>query len=198
MVRAFRSFRIGLVQYWITGPICEAIDCGGLRVRPTVVNSNALRSSASVFWQRICMPDELDPKIAERLASSAIGRLEPTRGQKVVSTREALKQVILEVAQEAYEIGLLADEKRRLGELTRPGSAGRPAWMDIRLDDAESLSTHKIRFKPVALKSLLDAGYRCIGDLRWVPNRELIQFHYVGIKTAQQIRAILRRLDRSG
>jgi hypothetical protein len=60
------------------------------------------------------------------------------------------------------------------------------------------LATHKIRFKPVALKSLLDAGYRCVGDLRWVPNRELMQFHYVGIKTAQQIRAILRRLDRSG
>jgi hypothetical protein len=69
--------------------------------------------------------------------------------------------------------------------------------MDIRLDNAESLATHKIRFKPVVLKSLHDAGYRCIGDLRWVSNRELMQFHYVGIKTAQQIRAILRRLDRS-
>jgi len=34
----------------------------------------------------------------------------------------------------------------------------------------------------VALKSLLDTGYRCLGDLRWVPNRELMQFHYVGIK----------------
>ena len=70
--------------------------------------------------------------------------------------------------------------------------------MDIRLDNTESLATHKIRFKPVVLKSLLDAGFRCIGDLRWVPNRELMQFHYVGIKTAQRIRALLRRLDRSG
>jgi len=70
--------------------------------------------------------------------------------------------------------------------------------MDVRLDNAEILATHRIRFKPVVVKSLLDAGYRCIGDLRWVPNAELRQLHYVGIKTAQQIRAVLRRLDRSG
>jgi hypothetical protein len=140
---------------------------------------------------------ELDPNIADRLVSSAISRLRPTRGEKVVSTRGALKQAILATAQEAYEIGLLAGEKRRLGQRTRSGSAGRPAWMDTRLDDAEGLAAHKIRFKPVVLKSFLDAGYSCIGDLRWVPNRELMQFHYVGIKSAQQIRAILRRLDRS-
>ena len=134
------------------------------------------------------MPDELDPNIADRLVSSAISRLQPARGEKVISTRGALKQVILDVVREADGIGLLAGEKRRLIETTLPGSANRPGWMDIRLDDAESLATHKIRFKPVVLKSLLDAGYRCIGDLRRVPNRELMQFHYVGIKTARQIR----------
>lgn len=141
---------------------------------------------------------ELDPNIAERLASNAISRLQRTSGENVVCTRSALKQTILDAVQEAYEIGLLAGEKRRLGESTRPGSANRPAWMDIRLDDAQGLATHKISFKPVTLKSLLDAGYRSIGDLRWAPNRERMQFHYVGIKTAQQIRAVLRRLDRSG
>lgn len=144
------------------------------------------------------MLNDLDPKIAERLVSSVIGRLQPARGEKVVSTRGALKEAILWVVQEAYEIGRLAGEKERLGEVTRPGSSDRPAWMDIRLDDTDSLASHKIRFKPVVLKSLLDAGYRCIGDLRRLSDRELMQFHYVGIKTAQQIRAILRRLDRSG
>ena len=144
------------------------------------------------------MLNDLDPKIAERLVSGIISRLQPTRGEKVISTRVALKQAILDAVREAYGIGLLADEKRRLGEATRPGSANRPAWMDIRLDNAESLATHKIRFKPVALKSLLNAGYRCVGDLRWVSNRELMQFHYVGMKTAQQIRAVVQRLDRSG
>lgn len=144
------------------------------------------------------MPDELDPNIAERLASGAISRLQPARGEKVISTRGALKQVILDVVREAYGIGLLAGEKLRLIESSLPGSANRPGWMDIRLDDAESLATHKIRFKPVVLKSLLDAGCRCIGDLRWVPKRELMRFHYVGIKTAQEIRTILRRLDRCG
>jgi hypothetical protein len=144
------------------------------------------------------MVDELDLKIADHLVSSAISRLQPTRGEKVVSTRGSLKQVILCTAQEAYEIGLMAGKKRRLDERTRLGRANRPAWMDIGLDDAESLAIHKIRFKPVVLKSLLAAGYRCIGDLRWVPNVELRQLHYVGIKTAQQIRAVIRRLDRSG
>jgi hypothetical protein len=37
------------------------------------------------------MLNDLDPKIAERLLSSVIGRLQPTRGEKVVSTRVALK-----------------------------------------------------------------------------------------------------------
>jgi hypothetical protein len=79
------------------------------------------------------MPEELDPNIAEGLVTSAIGRLQPTRGEKVVSTRGALKQAIMDAVREAYGIGLLAGEKRRLRETTRRGSANRPAWMYIRL-----------------------------------------------------------------
>ena len=101
------------------------------------------------------------------------------------------------MTQEAYEIGLLAGQKEQLGELTRPGSPDRPSWMNIRLDDAESLANHKIRFKPVVLNSLLGAGYRCLGELRWIPNRQLMELHYVGMKTAQQIRAIVRRFEHS-
>jgi hypothetical protein len=143
------------------------------------------------------MSGELDPKIAERLASSAISRLQPHHGDKILCTRGALRKAILQVTQEAYEIGFLFGQQRQLGEITRPGSLDRPAWMDIRLDDAESLSNHKIRFKPVVLTSLLAAGYHCLGDLRWIPNRELMEFHYVGIKTAQQIRSIVRRFEHS-
>ena len=143
------------------------------------------------------MPGELDPEIAERLASSAIDRLQPPRGNKILCTRGVLKRAVLQMAHEAYEIGFLAGQQEQLGELTRPGSADRPAWMDIRLDNAESLANHKIRFKPVVLKSLLDAGYQCLGDLRWAPNRKLMEAHYVGMKTAQQIRAIVRRFENS-
>jgi hypothetical protein len=67
--------------------------------------------------------------------------------------------------------------------------------MAIPLDDAEALAEHKIRFKPVVRKSLLGVGYRCLGDLRWIPNRELTAFHYIGLKTAQQIRTVVRRFE---
>jgi hypothetical protein len=141
------------------------------------------------------MPDELDRKIAENVVLSAIGRLQPMRGGKVVSSRAALRAVILDAIQEAYEIGVLAAEKRQFGELTRRGSANRPAWMDIRLDSPEDLAAHKISIRPVVLKSLADAGFRCLGDLRWISNRELRQLHYIGIKTAQQLRNVLRRME---
>jgi hypothetical protein len=144
------------------------------------------------------MSGELDPTIAERISSSAIGRLQPPRGNKILCTRGGLKEAMLQVAQESYEIGLLVGQKEQLGELTRPGSPDKPTWMNIRLDDAEGLANHKIRFKPVVLSSLLGAGYRCLGDLRWIPNRQLMEFHYVGMKTAQQIRAMVRTLEHSG
>jgi len=85
------------------------------------------------------MPDELDPKIADRLASSTMVHVEFALGGKVASARE-VKQAILHAVQEAYEIGFMAGEKRQLGDLTRPGSTNRPVWMDVRLDDPESLA----------------------------------------------------------
>ena len=141
------------------------------------------------------MPSELDPKIAARLVSTVIGSLQPPRGNKILCTRRALKEALLAVAQEAHEIGFLAGRKELQEPLACPGSPGRPAWMNIQLNDAAGLAEHKIRLKPVALKSLISAGYRCLGDLRWMPNRELTQFHYIGIKTAQQIRVIVRRFE---
>src|ERR1019366_6750138 len=71
----------------------------------------------------------------------------------------------------AYAIGFLAGQEMRLRENTCPGSADRPSWMDIRLDDPAALATHHFRLRPIALRSLLDAGYQCLGDLRWVPSQ---------------------------
>jgi hypothetical protein len=45
---------------------------------------------------------------------------------------------------------------------------------------------------------LLDAGFRRLGDLRWVSERELRQLRYIGIKNAQQLRDVLRRFDQRG
>jgi hypothetical protein len=141
------------------------------------------------------MPEELDRKIAEKVVFSAIGRLQPMRGGKIVSSRAALRATILEAIQEAYEIGVLAAEKWQLGELMRPGSASRPAWMDVRLDSPEELAAHEISIQPMVLKSLLGAGFRCLGDLRWVSSRELRQLRCIGIKNAHQLRNVLQRME---
>jgi hypothetical protein len=143
------------------------------------------------------MYGQLDPQMAERLAFSAMCTLNPPRGNKVLCTKRALREAFLAVAHEAYEIGLLAEQEDQYAEFTRPGSPDRPAWMDIRLDDPNDLAKHHIRFQPVVLKSLLGAGYQCLGDLRWVSNRQLRNLYYVGIRTARQIRAIVLHFERN-
>ena len=69
--------------------------------------------------------------------------------------------------------------------------------MDIRLDDQAALATHRVRLRPIVLRSLLGAGYQCLGDLRWVPIQQLIALFYIGRKTAKQIRATLERLEQA-
>ena len=108
----------------------------------------------------------------------------------------ALKEALLAAVQEAYAIGFLAGQEMRLRESTCPGSADRPPWMDIRLDDPAALATHHLRLRPIVLRSLLDAGYQCLGDLRWVPIQQLVGLFYIGRKTAKQIRATVERLER--
>jgi hypothetical protein len=107
-----------------------------------------------------------------------------------------LHDALLAVAHEAHEIGYLAGQKDLHGERTRPGSPSRPTWMDIRLDPAD-LAQHHIHLKPVVLTSLNDAGYHCLGDLRWVSDRQLRGLYYVGIRTAQAIIAIVREFERT-
>ena len=66
----------------------------------------------------------------------------------------------------------------------------------VRLDDPDDLARNHIRFQPVVLRSLLGAGFRRLGDLRWVPSRELMNLHYIGFNWAAQIRTLVRRFER--
>jgi len=96
---------------------------------------------------------------------------------------------MLRLAREAYATGFLSGEKQQFDSLD---PARRPAWMDIRLDDPEDLAKHKIRLRPVVLRSLTGAGYRCLGDLHWVPDHKLRNLFYVGRITIREIRRIIR------
>ena len=142
------------------------------------------------------MPNELDPKIADGLVLSAMDGLWASPGKKVLCTRRALNQAFLAAVQEAYQIGYLAGQEMRFRKSTHPENTDGLSWMAIRLDDPAALAMYRIRLKPVVLRSLLDAGYRCIGDLRWVSSRQLMSLLYIGRRTAQQIRGVVERLER--
>ena len=143
------------------------------------------------------MPREINSRIADHLVSTAVASLDSPRGSKVVCTRRALDAALLAVAREAHEIGFLAGQQQRYADAAdaRPGSPARPAWMDIPLDHWRELARHGIRIKPVVVQSLAAAGYRRLGDLRCVPERQLIGLHYVGIKTARALRATVQRFE---
>jgi hypothetical protein len=144
------------------------------------------------------MPREIDNRIADHLVSTAISSLDSPHGSKVVCTRRALDRALLAAVRDAHEIGFLAGQQEQYGDLTRPGSPARPAWMDIRLDQRDQrkeLARHGIHLKPVVVQSLVAAGYRCLGDLRWVPEQQLVGLHYIGIKTARALRATVERFE---
>ena len=138
----------------------------------------------------------LDARLADRIVGTAMCLLRPTPGNKILCTKAAVKQAILAAIEEAHEIGFLAGQKEQYAYITYSCSPDRPAWMDIRFDNPDDLARNHIRFQPVVLRSLLGAGYRRLGDLRWVPSRELMNLHYVGFKWAAQIRAVVRRFER--
>lgn len=71
----------------------------------------------------------------------------------------------------------------------------RPAWMDIQLNDAQELAKHNLRLRPIVVRSLLGAGYRCLGDLCWVSEYELRKLFYIGRTTTRQIRILIRQLQ---
>jgi hypothetical protein len=142
------------------------------------------------------MPSELDSKIADGLVMTAVSRVWALPSDKILCTRRALKAAVLAAVQEAYSIGFLAGQETNLRASTRPGSADRPSWMDIRLDDKAAMATRGLRLRPIVVRSLLGAGYQCLGDLRWLSIQQLIGLFYVGRKTAYQIRAAVERLER--
>jgi hypothetical protein len=142
------------------------------------------------------MPSELDPKIADYLVTNAVNSLCALPHEKIVCTRRVLRQAFLAIVQQAYGLGFMAGEEARLRESARPGNPERPPWMDIRLDDQAAMATVGLQLRPIVLRSLLGAGYQCLGDLRWVPLWALIRLFYIGRKTAKQIRMVVERLER--
>ena len=99
---------------------------------------------------------------------------------------------MLRLAQEAYAAGFLSGQKEQFCLL---GPAQRPAWMDIRLDDPHELAKYNTRLRPIVLRSLIGAGYRCLGDLCWVPDHELRKLYYIGRITTRQIGGIIRQFQ---
>ena len=140
------------------------------------------------------MLEELDPAVAEDLVDIALGSFPLIRGNQVLCTKRQLRECMLRLAQEAYATGFLSGEKQQFDSLD---PARRPAWMDIPLDDPEDLAKHNIRLRPVVLRSLTGAGYRCLGDLHWVPDHKLRNLFYVGRITIREIRRIIRHFRTS-
>src|ERR1022692_3045103 len=158
------------------------------------------RSAMLLCWRpeatpNLHMPRQIDNRIADRLVSTAISSLDSPRGSKVVCTRRALDAALLAAVREAHEIGFLAGQKEPRAAFAIPVDSDRPAWMDIRFDDPAGLKRHGIRIKPIVRESLVAAGYWCLGDLCWVPDQHLMRLHYVGIKTARALRAIVQRFE---
>jgi hypothetical protein len=138
------------------------------------------------------MSEKLDAAVANQLVRTAMHNVRLPRGNAVLCTKRQLEAAMLRLAQEAYTAGFLLGQKEQF-HLLGPGQ--RPAWMDIRLDDPPDLAKHNIRLRPIVLRSLIGAGYRCLGDLCWVPDHELRKLFYVGRATTRQLRNIIRQFQ---
>lgn len=141
------------------------------------------------------MPEELDPALAENLASGAMRLLPLTPGKKILCTKWQLQECLVELAQEVYALGFLRGQKEQFGSIIAAGAAQRPAWMDLPLDDPGILARHGLRLRPVVVRSLIGAGYHQLGDLCWTSEHELRNLFYVGRKTARHIRTAIRQLQ---
>ena len=143
------------------------------------------------------MPEQLDPVVAENLASGAMRYLPLIPGNKVICTKRQLQECLVTLAQEAFAMGFLSGQKEYFSSLVLSRSdTQRPAWMGIRLDDLNALASHGFRLHPVVVRSLVAAGYRELGDLCWVSDYELRKLFYIGRKTARQIRNVIRQLQK--
>ena len=141
------------------------------------------------------MPEHLDPAVAENLASGAMRYLPLTPGNKILCTKRQLQECLVELAQDAYAIGFLRGQKEQFGSIISAAAAQRPAWMDLPLDDSDTLARHGLRLRPIVVRSLIGAGYHQLGDLCWASDHELRKLFYVGRKTARHIRTAIRQLQ---
>jgi hypothetical protein len=141
------------------------------------------------------MPEEIDPAVANDLVSDAMSLLPLNPGKKVLCSKGQLQDCMLRLAQEAYAMGYLPEEKLYLGSRTLRDITERPTWMEIRLDDGAELAKHRIRLRPMVVRSLVGAGYFCLGDLCWVSEYELRKLFYIGRTTTRQLRTIIRQFQ---
>ena len=141
------------------------------------------------------MPEEIDGTVAMDLVRSAMGALPLTHGNAILCTKRQLQSTMLRLTEEAHSIGFAKGRKAQFISLAVIDTAERPAWMDIRLDNQQDLARHNIRLQPIVLRSLIGAGYRCIGDLCRVSDYELRKLFYVGRTTTGLIRNIIRQLQ---
>jgi hypothetical protein len=72
------------------------------------------------------MPEELDPAVAEDLASGAMRHLPLTPGNKVLCTKPQLQECLITLAQEAYAMGFLSGHKEHFSSLFLHGVVQRP------------------------------------------------------------------------
>ena len=97
------------------------------------------------------MPEQLDPAVAENLASGARRYLLLAPGNKILCTKRQLQECLITLAQEAYAMGFLAGQKEHFSLLVSSGATARPTWMEVPLDDAEALAKHGLRVQPVVV-----------------------------------------------
>jgi hypothetical protein len=141
------------------------------------------------------MPEELDSTLAENLVAQAMHFLPLTSGKKILCTKRQLQECMVELAQQSYAMGFLRGQKEQFSSTISAGAAQRPVWMDLPLDDSETVVRHGLRLRPIAVRSLIGAGYHQLGDLCWASDHELRKIFYVGRKTARHIRTAIRQLQ---
>ena len=94
-----------------------------------LLHRSALVYSGNTGTAVICMPGRLHARLAERIVGTAMCRLNPTPGNKILCTKAALKQAILAAVDEAHEIGFLAGQQRTVRRTYSSWQRG-PARLD--------------------------------------------------------------------
>jgi len=73
------------------------------------------------------MPEQLDPAVAENLASGAMRYLPLTPGNKVICTKRQLQECLVTLAQESFAMGFLSGQKEHFSSLVLSNVTQGPA-----------------------------------------------------------------------